>query len=53
VKGASFSHAGVHAAGGHLHLVSSFHPSRLNVNTGRLTSPMLDEVFSLSRKLLA
>ena len=27
------------------HLLSSFHPSRLNVNTGRLTPTMFDKVF--------
>ncbi|XOV81634.1 MAG: uracil-DNA glycosylase [bacterium] len=33
-------------------LVSSFHPSRLNVNTGRLTDSMFDEVLQNVRQLL-
>lgn len=34
------------------HLVSSFHPSRLNVNTGRLTRVMFDDMFSNIKALL-
>jgi uracil-DNA glycosylase len=32
-------------------LVESFHPSRQNTNTGRLTAPMLDEVFCRASEL--
>ena len=34
------------------HLVSSFHPSRLNVNTGRLTRAMFNDMFSNINTLL-
>lgn len=34
------------------HLISSYHPSRQNTQTGRLTPEMLDEVFGLARSLL-
>ena len=47
-----FAHAAVFPVHHRLSLVSSFHPSRLNVNTGRLTAPMMDEMFQQVRKLL-
>lgn len=37
-----FAHAGVHAPPGAPVLVASYHPSRYNMNTGRLTPAMLD-----------
>lgn len=33
-------------------LLASYHPSRYNVNTGRLTLPMLEDVFDQAAKLL-
>lgn len=34
------------------HLIASYHPSRQNTQTGRLTPQMLDEVFSLARSII-
>lgn len=34
-------------------VIASFHPSRQNTNTGKLTAAMFDEIFSRARELLA
>lgn len=47
-----FGHAISHQITPRLSLISSFHPSRLNVNTHRLTAEMLDDVFMQARSLL-
>lgn len=46
-----FSHGGVTSFPG-LTLLASYHPSRQNTQTGRLTSAMLDAVFLQARQLL-
>ncbi len=33
-------------------LIGCFHPSRQNTNTGRLTAPMMEEVFELAKQLI-
>jgi uracil-DNA glycosylase len=35
-----------------IHLMGSYHPSRQNTQTGRLTDEMLDDVFRHARSLL-
>jgi uracil-DNA glycosylase family 4 len=40
------------ASGRTLHLLGCYHPSRQNTQTGRLTPPMMDDVFSLARSLI-
>jgi uracil-DNA glycosylase family 4 len=49
----SFAHAQLVRPAGHAPvLVESYHPSRQNTNTGRLTPAMLDEVFRTARRIL-
>jgi uracil-DNA glycosylase family 4 len=47
-----FAHGAKVALVGGRWLVGSYHPSRQNTNTGRLTEKMLDEVFATARSLL-
>jgi uracil-DNA glycosylase family 4 len=47
-----FSHGAKVSLEGGRWLVGSYHPSRQNTNTGRLTEPMLDGVFAEARSLL-
>ena len=46
-----FAHAAVHDLGD-FRLLDSYHCSRYNTNTGRLTEAMFDSVFATARKLL-
>lgn len=46
-----FAHAAVHEVGP-LQLLDSYHCSRYNTNTGRLTEAMFDTVFATARELL-
>ena len=47
-----FKHGNIAQLSEHLWLCDSYHPSRQNTNTGRLTEQMLDEVFAHIRRLL-
>lgn len=45
VRPVKFAHMARQSVNDRLLIVNSYHPSRLNVNTRRLTAPMLDAVF--------
>jgi uracil-DNA glycosylase family 4 len=47
-----FQHGAKVSLAGERWLLGSYHPSRQNTNTGRLTEPMLDSVFAMARSLL-
>jgi len=47
-----FAHGAVHAVGAGVTLTDSYHCSRLNTNTGRLTEPMFRAVFAGIRRRL-
>jgi len=52
-QGVEFRHGAVYALGPGLPaLICSYHPSKQNTQTGRLTAAMLDEVFRKARKEL-
>jgi uracil-DNA glycosylase family 4 len=46
-----FGHAALHDLG-HAQLLDSYHCSRYNTNTGRLTNEMFDAIFAQARELL-
>jgi uracil-DNA glycosylase family 4 len=48
----SFAHGAVHRPAGAPAVICSYHPSRQNTNTGKLTPAMLARVFSLARREL-
>lgn len=47
-----FGHAAEHGIDGHFRLLDSYHCSRYNTNTRRLTTEMFHDVFSRARELL-
>ena len=47
-----FGHAREHLAGGGIYLLDSYHCSRYNTNTGRLTAEMFHAVFARAKELL-
>jgi len=51
--GARFAHGAEHALPGRRQLLDSYHCSRYNTQTRRLTAPMFDGVFARARHLLA
>jgi uracil-DNA glycosylase family 4 len=46
-----FGHGLICEPGGGPIVIASYHPSRQNTNTGKLTPPMLEEVFGRAREL--
>ena len=47
-----FSHGGVCVLEDGVEVISSYHPSQQNTQTGTLTEPMFDDVFRKARRLL-
>jgi uracil-DNA glycosylase family 4 len=48
----AFAHGAEHALPGGRRLLDSYHCSRLNTNTGRLTPAMFDRIFARARHLI-
>jgi uracil-DNA glycosylase family 4 len=48
----AFAHGSVARVGGGPVLVGCYHPSRQNTNTGKLTAPMMVDVFETAKRLL-
>jgi uracil-DNA glycosylase len=51
--GYPFIHGRLHKLPTGLHLADSYHCSRYNTNTGRLTTPMFHDIFSKIRTVLS
>ncbi len=47
----AFGHGVVHQLGNGPALIGSYHPSRQNTNTGKLTPPMLESVFQMAARV--
>jgi uracil-DNA glycosylase len=45
-----FAHGAIYRPGDGLSVIASYHPSRQNTNTGRLTALMLAQVFKCARE---
>ena len=52
IRRPKFAHGAQYELQENLTLIASFHPSRQNTFTGRLTEPMLDDVFSRARAMI-
>lgn len=52
-KKPKFGHGVEHPIGERITLIGSFHPSQKNTFTGRLTEPMLDQIFKRAASLIA
>jgi len=52
-KDYAFAHAAEHTVARGITLIDSYHCSRYNTNTGRLTPAMFDAVFERARELLS
>lgn len=52
LKREGFAHGAQIEIAKRVHMLSSIHPSRLNVNTKRLSAAMLDQIFATARVLL-
>jgi uracil-DNA glycosylase family 4 len=48
----AFGHGAVHPLANGQTLIGCYHPSRQNTNTGKLTAPMMDDVFRRARQAL-
>lgn len=53
LSGYKFSHGGLHDMPGDRQLLDSYHCSRYNTSTKRLTAPMFEDVFAKAKKILA
>jgi uracil-DNA glycosylase family 4 len=47
-----FSHGALHPLSDGVTLIASYHPSRQNTQTGRLTAPMLTAIFKSARRII-
>jgi uracil-DNA glycosylase len=50
-KGFEFAHGSEYALPNGVHLLATYHPSRQNTNTGKLTAPMFLKIFTRARAL--
>jgi uracil-DNA glycosylase family 4 len=48
----AFGHARTHCLPNGIMLIASYHPSRQNTQTGRLTAPMLSAIFESARQII-
>ena len=49
----AFAHGAIYEAGDGWSVIATYHPSRQNTNTGRLTAAMLESAFVGARRVLA